>query len=130
MVLRVGTGFAVRSSNCGSGFWLSQVSNVICGRPLSALTVASSDMDFEVRLTTSGAGSMMGVVMARFATSAMRRSRYFIATAKAGYFCTECCGESGIKMWKAVYPIGWRLGFKKSWRNIKNRLFYSTITFE
>ena len=58
------------------------MSNVIRWRPLSSLTVASSDMDVEARSTSSGARSMMGVVMARFATTAMGRSMCFIATVK------------------------------------------------
>ena len=67
-------------------FLVSRVGNAIRGRPLNSLTVASSDMDVEVRLATSGAGSMVGVVMARFAIMAMGMSRCFIATVTDKYF--------------------------------------------
>lgn len=75
MGLRAGTGFGVRPSNCNANFWL--VKSFL--HFMSLLTVASSDQGTELRSTSSAARSVMGVVMARFAITAMGRSVYFVA---------------------------------------------------
>ena len=66
-------------------------------RVCNELTVVSSDRDTEWRSTSSDAGLVIGVVMARFAR-AMGRSMYFITN---GNSSAKCCSQSGLLVGKA-----------------------------